>query len=80
MNFKQAIQELIDAGFTEEQIAAAVRTRGADCTQSTVNRLKRGLIAEPRFSLGSALLDVHAAALFKPRGHRSVAASPPPAA
>lgn len=59
MHLSQAIVELLDAGWSEPRIAAAVGT-----SQSTVNRIKHGLHTKgPGFEVGNAILRLHSAQL-----------------
>ena len=59
MELRQAISELSELGHTEKEIAAMVAAEsGQTCSQATINRIKRGVIADPAFSLGTALLRI----------------------
>lgn len=46
------------SGMTEEQIAAALRAQGIDCSQATVNRIKSGFIKKTNFEIGMGLLQL----------------------
>lgn len=60
MELRHAILELQGLGHTERAIAELVAAEsGQTCTQATINRIKKGVIADPAFSLGAALLRVH---------------------
>jgi hypothetical protein len=59
MELRQAISEVIGLGHTEKEIAAMVAAEsGQTCSQATINRIKTGVISDPAFSLGAALLRV----------------------
>lgn len=60
MNWKNIIDELMNLGFTEQDIADDVsRKTGNRVMQSTIHKLKAGATKEPRHSLGEAVLAVH---------------------
>jgi hypothetical protein len=60
MELREAIVDLQGLGHSERAIAQAVAAEsGQTCTQATINRIKKGVIADPAFSLGAALLRVH---------------------
>jgi len=52
--FSEIISDLREIGWTETAIGSIV---GAN--QSTINRLRRGIIPEPFWSLGDALIRLH---------------------
>lgn len=53
MDFKALLADLQRAGLTQAQIADACA-----CRQSTISDLARGETEQPRFSVGSALIDL----------------------
>lgn len=60
MDLKQAILDLVAQGYSEKAIADAVSADlGEIVHQSHINRIKRGQIADPRHSVGAALIRLH---------------------
>lgn len=55
MNWQKIIQDLVDAGMTQAQIAVACKTG-----QSHISGLLRGDRKSPNWQLGDALLKLHA--------------------
>lgn len=55
MNFKTIIDELCAAGMTQTQIGEA-----CGCSQGAISDLQRGESQQPRYSVGKALIDLHA--------------------
>lgn len=55
MNFQKTIQELLDAGFTQVDIA-----KKCNCSQSSISDIYSGKTENPNFALGSALMQLHA--------------------
>ena len=54
MNWKQIISDIIDSGLSEQEIAAIVGT-----TQPTINRIKTGVVNQPKYEMGVALVALH---------------------
>lgn len=65
MDWPNLITQLTAAGLTQRAIASHCKASPA-----TVSELKTGAQAEPRYSLGKALIDLHQAHV-KPRPRRS---------
>jgi len=58
MSPKYLVQDLLDAGLSEAEVAEHIKELGVVCGQSHINRIKRG-VADPRLSLYRALYEVH---------------------
>jgi len=54
MDWKLIITELVASGSTQVQIAAV-----CGCSQATISELLRGLIKQPSYPIGEALLSMH---------------------
>lgn len=54
MNFKALTTELLASGLNQEQIASAVKTN-----QSTISRISLGEIENPKYTLASAIKQLH---------------------
>ena len=54
MNFQKIIQELLDGGMTQVEIA-----EHCDCRQSTISDIHTGKTQMPNFALGLALVELH---------------------
>ena len=54
MDFKKLIAELSGAGLTQQDIATA-----CGCAQTTISDIYRGLIKQPAYSTGVALVALH---------------------
>lgn len=59
VDWKKIIDELLERGLSEADIAARLRAEGVSISQASINRLKRGAIKRPNYDLGSALLRLH---------------------
>ena len=59
MNWKQIITELNERGLSEHEIARRLKREGVEITQASINRLKQEHIKQPRFDVGTALLQLH---------------------
>ena len=57
--WKTLIEDLLQKGLKEQEIADRLKAKGVRTTQATVNRIKSGSIAEPRYKLGAALIALH---------------------
>ena len=58
-SFSDLTGGLIDRGETEQSIADKVTAKGVRVTQGTINRIRNGVIREPRYSLGAALIELY---------------------
>jgi len=54
MNWKKIIQDIVDSGMSEKDIAEIAHT-----TQPTINRIKSGFVSEPRYEVGAILVKLH---------------------
>lgn len=60
MNWEKLISEIIESGLSEDKIAANLRDeKEIDISQSTIHRIKKGDITEPKHSVGEALKQLH---------------------
>jgi hypothetical protein len=53
-DFQRIILDLVKAGWRETGIANAIGV-----TQSNISQIKRGLVKQPRYDLGVALVQLH---------------------
>ena len=59
MNWNEIINELCEHGLSEAEIASRLELAGVKVSQASINRLKRGLIKNPRYEFGDALKALH---------------------
>lgn len=59
MNWQLILSELKSAKVSDSEIARRVNALGVEVTQATVNRMRHGELANPRYELGDAILRVH---------------------
>lgn len=57
---QKMIKELIESGLTETAIVERLENDGITTTQQTINRLKKGVTANARFDIGTAITALHA--------------------
>jgi len=68
MDWESKIQECIDlTGKSEQQISEDLVQWGADVSQSTIHRIRTGAIAEPKYHIGNAIIQLHSRIL---RNHK----------
>lgn len=53
-NWQQVLTELDQSGISQQEIA-----KFAGCSQPTISELARGLIREPKYSIGKRLIELH---------------------
>jgi hypothetical protein len=67
MRVSEAVKDLVSRGYSETRIAAEVGAlAGVTVSQSSINRIKSGVIADPAYSVGAAIIEFHRRAR-KPR-------------
>ena len=54
MNFQALIRDLVKAAWTQNEIATEV-----GCSQANIARLLKVVGAEPKWSVGQAIIDLH---------------------
>ncbi|KKK65985.1 hypothetical protein LCGC14_2968630 [marine sediment metagenome] len=58
-SISEITEGLIGRGETEQSIADKVTAKGVKVTQGTINRIRNGVIREPRYSLGAVLIELY---------------------
>ena len=68
MHPRDALSQLTALGHTETAIAALVSAEiGRPVAQGTINRIKRGVIDDPAYTVGAAVLRVHHRLISSPQ-------------
>lgn len=58
MNPQQAVLLMTEQGITQSQIVASLLERGVETTQETISRIGSGVIKNPRFVVGQAIVEL----------------------
>ena len=58
-SISEVTEGLSSRGETEQSIADKVTAKGVKVTQGTINRIRNGVIREPRYSLGAVLIELY---------------------
>lgn len=61
------VEELVESGLTETEIVGRLKQAGTRTTQPTINRIKKGVIVNVRYDIGTAITALHAKVCRKGR-------------
>ena len=59
MDFKQIIEDLRVHKVNQSQILRMLRKQELKCSQATISKIARGEICDPRYSIASAIINIH---------------------
>lgn len=59
LDWTRLVKDIIYCGFSEAKIAEYLSDIDIETTQATINRIKLGVINEPKWTIGDALIQLH---------------------